>query len=300
MQYTYNIMEAAALWAGVELSEIRQRMEQADNEKAEVEYSNSLERARQHDLEDRAFWLERLNICDFQCALESTCPEWREIETEDGDRRLVLKCPHGFSQKPADNPPTARIVARPSATIRLVPLHGEFEDLPKFEQRLGWLRAALSAGDLAGTQEIVLARDLRKWLTENFPGEQPEFLFSNENTHRQMASEPDKLVYRAPGEVNKCAVGELITHTLDSERADLLVPIIEKLIKENASDKTSVIYPALRELANDCVPPFNGVGKELHNGKRQEVLRWTDSNGESKPMTRKTLDSRLRRRRNDA
>lgn len=154
-------------------------MEFSDHARAELEYSRLLEDAKQQDLNHRSIWLERLNVCDFHCEFESTCPQWRKAETEDGYLRKILQCHRGFNNKPVDNPPSPCAVTKPTVGARLMPFPGEFGDIPEFEQRLGWLQTALNMGDLDGTPEIVLARDLRIWMQRNFPEERPIFLFSD-------------------------------------------------------------------------------------------------------------------------
>lgn len=297
MQYTYNIVEAAALWAGVDPVEIQRRMERADKERAEIEYVKLLENAKQQDAANQAAWLERLNICDFQCEFESTCPDWKATETEDGDIRQVLRCPHGFVNKPIDNQPEPATVTKPAIRPRLTPSPGEFDDCDAFRQCFQWLQAALNMGDLDGSREAIRARDLKAWMQLHLPGQQPDFLFAIEN--KKSLSENTHIHAGHPSEKqgNGRENGGVTVHVLDTGRADALTPVIEGIINEKRSDKTAVVYVGLRELAKEKVPPFDGLETALNNGKRIEILWWRDLNSERNPLTKKSLEGRLSRRR---
>lgn len=176
MQYTYTVVEVAALWIGLDPAEIRKRMETADVAGHEAEYAVALRKAAGQDFDDEIEWLERRDICG-KCHQNQSCPEWKLGMTEDGDERRTLLCPHDFSSPPSETPPSARVVSKPFLTFRLVPEPGEFSDYPMFEQRLGWLCNALAANDLPGSIESIRAADLRNWMSENFPCERPAFLF---------------------------------------------------------------------------------------------------------------------------
>lgn len=297
MQYTYNIVEAAALWAGVDPVEIQRRMERADKARAEIEYAKLLENAKQQDVANQAAWLERLNICDFRCEFESTCPDWKATETEDGDIRQVLRCPHGFVNKPVDNQPVPTTVTKPTIRLRLTPSPGEFDDCGALRQCFQWLQSALNMGDLEGSLDVIRARDLRAWMQSHFPGQQPDFLFATGNDEssstnaRAQAGHP--LKKRGGGPEN---VGVTV-HVLETGKANALTPVMERVINEKGSDKTAVVYTALRELAKEKVPPFDGLESGLHDGKRIEILWWRGLNGERNPLTSKTLERRLSRRR---
>lgn len=297
MQYTYNIVEAAALWAGVDPVEIRRRMERVDKARAEIEYAKLLENAKQHDAANLAAWLERLNICDFQCEFESTCPAWKATETEDGDIRQVLRCPHGFVNKPIDNQPVPITVTKPAMRLRLTPSHGEFDDCDAFLQRFQWLQSALDMGDLEGSQDVIRARDLRAWMQSHFPGQQPDFIFATENTESSSVNTPTQAGHLMQKQGDSRANGGVTVHVLAAGKANALTPVIERVINEKGSDGTAVVYTALRELAKEKVPPFDGLESALHDGKRIEILWWRGLNGERSPLTSKTLAERLSRRR---
>lgn len=298
MQYTYNIVEAAALWAGMNPAEIQRRMERTDQARAAIKYAKLLEDAKQQDAANQAAWLERLNICDFHCAFESTCPDWKATETEDGDIRQVLRCPHGFVNKPIDNQPAPVTVTKPAIRARLTPSPGEFDDCDAFQQRFLWLQAALNMGDLDGSPEVIRARDLRAWMQSHFPGQQPDFLFATGNTESSSANTPTQAGHPLEKQGDGPENGGVTVHALESEKANALTPVIERVINEKGSDKTAVVYTALREFAKQEVPPFDGLESALHDGKRIEILWWRGLNGERNPLTSKTLERRLWRRRN--
>ncbi|MDN7953620.1 hypothetical protein QZM74_28305 [Burkholderia multivorans] len=297
MQYTYNLVEAAALWAGVDPIEIQRRMERADKARAEIEYAKLLENAKQQDAANQAAWLERLNICDFQCEFESTCPDWKATETEDGDIRQVLRCPHGFVNKPIDNQPVPITVAKPAIRLRLTPSPGEFDDCDAFRQRFQWLQSALNMGDLEGSQDVIRARDLRAWMQSHFPGQQPDFLFATGNKEPSSANTPAQAGQSLGKQGDVPENGGVTVHTLKKGRTNALTPVIERVINEKGTDETAVVYTALREFAKEEVPPFQGLGSELRGGKKTQILWWVNSNGELKALTSKTLDGILSRRR---
>ncbi|GAQ30413.1 MULTISPECIES: hypothetical protein [Ralstonia] len=91
--------------------------------------------------------------------------------------------------------------------------------------------------------------------------------------------------------------GRVTVHVLKTGKVNALTPVIERAINETGSDKTAVVYTALREFAKEEVPPFQGFGNEFHGGKKTEILWWVDLNGERKPLTSKRLEARLSRRR---
>lgn len=297
MQYTYNLVEAAALWAGVDPVEIQRRMERVDKARAEIEYAKLLENAKQQDAANQAAWLERLNICDFQCEFESTCPDWKTTETEDGDIRQVLRCPHGFVNKPIDNQPVPITVTKPAIRPRLTPSHGEFDDCDAFRQRFQWLQSALNMGDLEGSQDVIRARDLRAWMQSHFPGQQPDFLFATGNKEFSSANTPTQAGQPLRKQRDVPGNSGVTVHTLKTGRINALTPVIERVINEKCSDETAAVYTALRELAKEKVPPFDGLESGLHDGKRIEILWWRGLNGERNPLTSKALERRLSRRR---
>lgn len=297
MQYTYNLVEAAALWAGVDPVEIQRRMERVDKARAEIEYAKLLENAKQQDAANQAAWLERLNICDFQCEFESTCPDWKTTETEDGDIRQVLRCPHGFVNKPIDNQPVPVTVTKPAIRPRLTPSHGEFDDCDAFRQRFQWLQSAINMGDLEGSQDVIRARDLRAWMQSHFPGQQPDFLFATGNKEFSSANTPTQAGQPLRKQRDVPGKSGVTVHTLKIGRINALTPVIERVINEKNSDETAAVYTALRELAKEKVPPFDGLESGLHDGKRIEILWWRGLNGERNPLTSKALERRLSRRR---
>ena len=178
MKYAYSAVEAAALWADREPAEILSRMEASDLARLEADHAEAVAHAAIQDAADREARLARWNFCDFQCQQESQCPDWLEVVTEDGDVRRRLRCPQGFRVKPRDETLEPRVVRKPPRCERLLPHIGEFSDVPGFEERLAWLMQAISSGDLAGSPATILARDLRRWVGENFPGDPPPFLYA--------------------------------------------------------------------------------------------------------------------------
>ncbi|WP_141101018.1 hypothetical protein [Roseateles aquatilis] len=176
MKYAYSAVEAAALWVGADPAAIRGRMEATDLARLESDHAEAVACAARRDADESAAHLSRWNYCDFQCHKEPMCPDWQQVQTED-DIRLVLNCPQGFRVKPADEAVRPTVVVKPKLSARALPVPGEFADLPRFEERIAWLNQAISTGDLPGTAEAVLARDLREWMQSNFPGDAPGFLW---------------------------------------------------------------------------------------------------------------------------
>jgi len=179
MKYTYSIVEAAAHWAGVEFEGIQARMNAADNEEIEKKYLDDQRAASVQYFKDVDEWFEQTAACS-QCEQTAKCPDW-ELLIYEGDEVLRLNCPQNFRSPPQKELPPPRVVQKQKWNRRLLPHAGEFKEIPAFEERLLWLQTALSRGDLDGTQETVLAYDLREWMKKHFPGDQPGFLFPNEN-----------------------------------------------------------------------------------------------------------------------
>ncbi|HEU4854079.1 MAG TPA: Arm DNA-binding domain-containing protein [Nitrosospira sp.] len=73
-------------------------------------------------------------------------------------------------------------------------------------------------------------------------------------------------------------------------RRNILVPSIEKAIRNAGSDEPQAVYLALRELALDGEPPFTG-------GFEGDALCYTNSENKSDKLTKKALSQRLQRRR---
>lgn len=290
MQYTYNIVEAAALWADVDFSIVRERMDSADMAEIEAEYEQDKRVAFVEDFEDEDAWRQQRKACA-QCELEAQCPEGVvAVCFRDGDEVHILQCPQGFIRKPADEVPAPRVVKRREWKQRLLPRPGEFDDLPGFEQRLGWLQTALNLGDLGGTPEVVRANDLRAWLQQHFPGQQPEFLFPSEDLHPLTEGVSGKAEHHASERAGERSGSGTVVNKLKNKKPDLLAPVIEGLVDELSSDEPSVIFPALFDMALDKRPPLSWA-----EGK---FIIWNDANGDSQKLTYDALAGRLRRRRN--
>lgn len=175
-QYSYTVLEAAALWAGFDPEIVISQICKHDQDKAEAAYRQAVAAANAQDFDDEITWQVEREACA-QCERQTKCPDWSEVETADGDIRSRLQCPHGFTAPPAESRPSPRVIAKPSIAPRTLPFSGEFSDLPEFEKRITWLLAAIGSSDLAGTAEFIRASDLRDWITRNFPGDRPAFLF---------------------------------------------------------------------------------------------------------------------------
>lgn len=178
MKYTYTLVEAAALWAGIDPVEVQRRIDANELQKVEVAHAKAIELAQQQDAKDLAQWLQQ----DFDCgACMDVCPEWKTVTTEDGDERHVLQCSVGYRVPLAKTPPeprTAPVIRAPSR--RTLPIPGEFPDMPEFEVRLSWLQEAATAKDLPIAQEKIRSSDLRAWLARHFPNQRPAFLFADQ------------------------------------------------------------------------------------------------------------------------
>ena len=178
MKYTYTLVEAAALWAGIDPVEIQKRIDANEQKQAELAHDETTNNYRKLDAED----LERWHTQDFECDVcKSSCPDWKTFITEDGYARQVLNCPNGYTNPPAKTPPEPRLIpVRREPRCRTIPASGEFSDLPEFEERLTWLREAATSHDLPVAQEKVRSSDLRAWLSCHFPTQRPTFLYPDE------------------------------------------------------------------------------------------------------------------------
>ncbi|CAG9223684.1 hypothetical protein PSP6_460012 [Paraburkholderia tropica] len=284
MQYTYNIVEVAALWAGVDFSVVRGRMDSADTAEIDREYNQKKFDAECDDVDDEIEWKRERQVCA-QCELEPRCPE-EVVEYFAHEDLAILQCPQGFGRKPADKMPASRIVKRREWKQRLLPRPGEFGDLPGFEQRLEWLQAALNMGDLDGTPEVVRARDLRVWLEQNFPGQLPEFLFPSANLNLQAHGTPEDTEHQAARGAGERFPLRVVINKLKSKRPDLLAPIIETLVNETGSYAPSIIFNRLREMAMEEMPPLIIADKEY--------VYWKNVKGERKELSYDSLSRRLR------
>jgi hypothetical protein len=177
MKYTYSLLEAAALWSGLDPLSIFERIEMADRSKLDASHAIAVARAAEMDAEEQATHLAQLNVCDFQCVQAESCPTLKRI-VYDADEYTILDCPYGFRDKPSEAVLRPTIVSKPSLQPR-APYPGEFADHPLFEQRLAWLEQAIAEHDLRGSLASIRARDLREWIDANFPNERPVFLYEN-------------------------------------------------------------------------------------------------------------------------
>lgn len=178
MKYTYTLMEAAALWVGIDPEEVQRRIDANELKQAELVHEKAVANARKQDAEDLAHWHQQEFDCD-SCV--DSCPDWKTVMTEDGDERRTLNCSAGYRTPLTRTPPEPRpIPALPTPKCRTTPVPGEFSDLPEFEVRLSWLREAAASQDLPVVQENVRSSDLRAWLSRHFPNQRPTFLYPDQ------------------------------------------------------------------------------------------------------------------------
>lgn len=193
MQYSYTLIEAAALWSDIDPSLIRKRMDNSDMAQIEADYAEYC-RDYQIGLDiEASHWEQRREDCA-ACAKEPSCPEYTWKRDQTGAEQSVLLCPHGYKEKPGNTPPLPRsgVPEKPKLVKRHLPHHGEFHDLPDFEQRIGLLQEALDSGHLRGRTESISALDLKDWIAAHFPGEQPVFLFAAVPPAVSVASHPSQ------------------------------------------------------------------------------------------------------------
>lgn len=195
MKYTYTLVEAAALWMGIDPTEIQKRIDANELAQAELAHKKAVSDTQKWDAEDLAQWHQQ----EFDCAsCVDSCPDWKTVTTEDGEERQLLNCAAGYRTPLSKMPPESRSVPAPLAPrCRTTPIPGEFSDMPEFEVRLSWLREAATNQDLPVTQENVRSSDLRTWLSRHFPNQRPTFLYPDraevEVRLEQMTKERDAL-----------------------------------------------------------------------------------------------------------
>src|ERR1700730_14927425 len=136
LQYSYTVVETAALWVGIDPGEVKRRMDSTDMEAAEAIHRQAIDQASLYDFDALVTWHEMRDTCS-QCEKPLDCPEWKYayFQAESITYRR-LQCPHGFLSPPDPTAPLARPtpeIKKPAS--RLLPLPGEFADLPEFEKR---------------------------------------------------------------------------------------------------------------------------------------------------------------------
>lgn len=178
MKYTYTLVEAAALWAAINPTEIQKRIDANELAQAELAHKKAVSDTQKWDAEVLAQWHQQ----EFDCAsCVDSCPDWKTVTTEDGEERQLLNCTAGYRTPLSKTPPKSRSVpASLAPRCRTTPIPGEFSDMPEFEERLSWLREAATNQDLPVTQEKVRSSDLRAWLSRHFPNQRPTFLYPDQ------------------------------------------------------------------------------------------------------------------------
>lgn len=178
MKYTYTLVEAAALWTGIDPKEVQKRIDANEQKQAELEHEKRVSDALNWDAEDLAHWHQQ----EFDCAsCIDRCPDWKWVTTEDGDDRRILNCTAGYMAPLSEMPPKPRPVpASPEPCSRSTPSQGEFADMPEFQERLSWLQEAAASQDLPVSKENVRGSDLRAWLSLHFPSHRPAFLYPDQ------------------------------------------------------------------------------------------------------------------------
>lgn len=155
MQYTYTVLEAAALWLGLEPANIEAKMKENDFSEAE-----SLMR-------------QKLLTCE-GCLDQFGCPEWRGNCPED----LELICPENFERPPSKE--VSDYLPRRSSPY--LPNTSEFPEYPGLRQRVELLMAALECGDLDGSPAAITHPNLRSWIAAYDPSQKPSFLYDSEES----------------------------------------------------------------------------------------------------------------------
>ncbi|HJW24574.1 MAG TPA: hypothetical protein VJ576_06720 [Rhodocyclaceae bacterium] len=199
MQYTYTALEAAALWVGLDPAEIQARMDATDVARIEAEHREAVLQAHADDFMADAEWREKHEACA-QCSTQEQCPEYRDEYVVYGEPEMpVLQCPQGFRQPPDATAPQISMPTKPEHRPRTQPTEGEFSDLPEFEKHYAWLRTAIDTNDLPGHLESIRAGDLRTWLSHNFPGECPAFLFHSNADNKVLMEELERTAAEREG-----------------------------------------------------------------------------------------------------
>ena len=174
IKYTYTLVEAAALWAGIDTEEIQTRIDSNEQKKAELEHEQSIADVLASNAEDLALWKYQNSYCEF---CKEPCPTWEKVQTADYDF-CRLCCPEGFRTPPTATPPEPRpLPTRPEPGRSTMSVPGECADLPIFEERLSWLKEAAVSKDLPTNQDKVVGGELRDWLSRQFPHQRPSFLY---------------------------------------------------------------------------------------------------------------------------
>lgn len=248
MKYTYSIVEAAALWAGVDFAIIRERMDSADIAAIEAGYEEDKRTAFVAEFEAEDTWRQQRKACS-QCELEAQCPDGLLAPYSlDAPELLGLQCPQGFHSKPGEDAPTSRTVTKRKFETRLLPHPGEFDDLPDFERRLGWLQTALNLGDLDGTPEIVRASDLRGWLHKHFPDHTSSFVETDGAEIKKSVSEKKSVtINNISGKPSK----------LETELREAI-----RLAGGRVQGNTDAIWKCLSKLADEKFGCLEGVSQD--------------------------------------
>lgn len=155
MQYTYTVLEAAALWLGLEPANIEAKMKENDFSEAE------------------ALMRQKLLTCE-GCLNQLGCPEWRGNCPEDAE----LICPENFERPPSKDVSDYL----PRRLSPYLPNSGEFPEYPGLCQRVELLIAALECGDLEGSPAAITHPNLRSWMETYAPRQKPSFLYSAEES----------------------------------------------------------------------------------------------------------------------
>lgn len=152
MQYTYTVLEAAAMWLDLDPLPILERMAKTDMSIAEAKRDAAIAKCK-------------------ACPDQPSCPQWYDDTS--------ITCPEGYSHVPS-----ADASHYLHDTKRYVPLTGEFPEHPELAERVRLLQSAIECGDLPGHDGAISHIDLRQWLERYDPLQKPSFLYGQNEVIR--------------------------------------------------------------------------------------------------------------------